>query len=89
VWGVGGEGTFLANNYGFHDVTVADMSENALENCKPFDPRLKTRLLARLLSGQCAPWLALLIFVRASCRSLGSESAAVMEWPPAWISMTR
>jgi Transposase DDE domain len=23
------------------------------------------------------------------CRSLGSGSAAVMEWPPAWISMTR
>lgn len=43
--GVGGEGTFLSNNYGFHDVTVADMSENALENCRRFDPRLKTRLL--------------------------------------------
>src|SRR5438045_3523092 len=26
--GVGGEGTFLANNYGFQDVTVADISEN-------------------------------------------------------------
>lgn len=43
--GVGGEGTFLANNYGFEDVTVTDFSEKALENCKRFDPRLKTRLL--------------------------------------------
>jgi hypothetical protein len=43
--GVGGEGAFLVNNYGFHDVTVADMSENALENCRRFDPRLKTRRL--------------------------------------------
>jgi SAM-dependent methyltransferase len=43
--GVGGEGTFLADNYAFQDVTVSDMSENALESCKRFDPRLKTRLL--------------------------------------------
>jgi ubiquinone/menaquinone biosynthesis C-methylase UbiE len=43
--GVGGEGTFLANNYGFQDITVTDFSEKALENCKRFDPRLKTRVL--------------------------------------------
>lgn len=42
--GVGGEGTFLAN-YGFQDVTVSDFSQNALDTCRRFDPRLKTRLL--------------------------------------------
>ncbi len=42
--GVGGEGTFLANQ-GFTDVTVADFSANSLALCNEFDPRLKTRLL--------------------------------------------
>jgi SAM-dependent methyltransferase len=42
--GVGGEGTFLANQ-GFVDVTVSDLSGEALERCRRFDGRLKTRLL--------------------------------------------
>jgi SAM-dependent methyltransferase len=42
--GVGGEGTFLAN-HGFKDVTVSDFSANALETCRRFDRRLKTRLV--------------------------------------------
>ena len=42
--GVGGEGTFLANQ-GFVDVTVSDLSEKALELCRRFDRRLKTRIL--------------------------------------------
>lgn len=39
--GVGGEGTFLANQ-GFGDVTVSDFSEVALSICKVRDPRLRT-----------------------------------------------
>jgi len=42
--GVGGEGTFLANQ-GFRDVTVSDLSEQAMELCRRFDGRLKTRVL--------------------------------------------
>ncbi|MDT7614109.1 MAG: hypothetical protein QOF00_1556 [Pseudonocardiales bacterium] len=42
--GVGGEGTFLANQ-GFVDVTVSDLSEKAMELCRRFDRRLKTRVL--------------------------------------------
>ena len=42
--GVGGEGTFLANQ-GFVDVTVSDLSEKALELCRRFDGRLKTKVL--------------------------------------------
>lgn len=42
--GVGGEGTFLANQ-GFTDVTVSDLSENALDSCRRLDPRLKTARL--------------------------------------------
>jgi SAM-dependent methyltransferase len=42
--GVGGEGTFLANQ-GFVDVTVSDLSDEALERCRRFDGRLKTRML--------------------------------------------
>ena len=42
--GVGGEGSFLANQ-GFADVTVSDLSEKALELCRGFDGRLKTRVL--------------------------------------------
>ena len=42
--GVGGEGTFLANQ-GFIDVTVSDLSEKAMELCRRFDGRLKTRVL--------------------------------------------
>jgi ubiquinone/menaquinone biosynthesis C-methylase UbiE len=42
--GVGGEGTFLANR-GFVDVTVSDLSEKAMELCRRFDGRLKTRVL--------------------------------------------
>ena len=42
--GVGGEGTFLANQ-GFVDVTVSDLSEKAMELCRRFDGRLKTRVL--------------------------------------------
>jgi ubiquinone/menaquinone biosynthesis C-methylase UbiE len=42
--GVGGEGTFLANQ-GFADVTVSDLSEKAMELCRRFDGRLKTRVL--------------------------------------------
>jgi ubiquinone/menaquinone biosynthesis C-methylase UbiE len=42
--GVGGEGTFLANQ-GFVDVTVSDLSEKAMELCRTFDGRLKTRVL--------------------------------------------
>lgn len=42
--GVGGEGTFLANQ-GFSDVTVSDLSQRAMELCHRFDPRLKTRVL--------------------------------------------
>jgi len=39
--GVGGEGTFLANQ-GFTDVTVSDISRKALELCRKFDKRLQT-----------------------------------------------
>lgn len=39
--GVGGEGTYLANQ-GFQDVTVSDLSEEALQRCRSHDPRLKT-----------------------------------------------
>jgi ubiquinone/menaquinone biosynthesis C-methylase UbiE len=42
--GVGGEGTFLANQ-GFVDVTVSDLSDEALERCRRLDGRLKTRVL--------------------------------------------
>jgi ubiquinone/menaquinone biosynthesis C-methylase UbiE len=42
--GVGGEGTFLANQ-GFADVTVSDLSEKAMELCRRFDGRLKTSVL--------------------------------------------
>jgi SAM-dependent methyltransferase len=42
--GVGGEGTFLLNA-GFQDVTVSDLSEEALALCRQFDPRLHTRPL--------------------------------------------
>src|SRR5689334_5153468 len=42
--GVGGEGTFLANQ-GFVDVTVSDLSEKPMELCRRFDERLKTRVL--------------------------------------------
>jgi ubiquinone/menaquinone biosynthesis C-methylase UbiE len=42
--GVGGEGTFLANQ-GFVDVTVSDLSDKPLELCRRFDGRLKTRVL--------------------------------------------
>jgi ubiquinone/menaquinone biosynthesis C-methylase UbiE len=42
--GVGGEGTFLANQ-GFVDVTVSDLSDKAMELCRRFDGRLKTRVL--------------------------------------------
>ena len=42
--GVGGEGVFLVNQ-GFVDVTVSDLSEKALELCRRFDGRLKTRAL--------------------------------------------
>lgn len=42
--GVGGEGTFLANQ-SFADVTVSDLGEKALELCRRFDERLKTRVL--------------------------------------------
>ena len=42
--GVGGEGTFLADR-GFSDVTVSDLSEKAMELCRRFDGRLKTRVL--------------------------------------------
>jgi SAM-dependent methyltransferase len=42
--GVGGEGTFL-RDAGFRDVTVSDLSEEALRLCRRFDPRLATRLL--------------------------------------------
>jgi len=39
--GVGGEGTFL-RDFGFRNVTVSDVSKEALENCGRFDPRLQT-----------------------------------------------
>jgi SAM-dependent methyltransferase len=42
--GVGGEGTFLADQ-GFLDVTVSDLSEKAMELCRRFDGRLKTRVV--------------------------------------------
>jgi SAM-dependent methyltransferase len=42
--GVGGEGTFL-RDFGFQDVTVSDLSKEALDSCERFDPRLKTMLL--------------------------------------------
>jgi ubiquinone/menaquinone biosynthesis C-methylase UbiE len=42
--GVGGEGTFFANQ-GFLDVTVSDLSEKAMEICRRSDERLKTRVL--------------------------------------------
>jgi ubiquinone/menaquinone biosynthesis C-methylase UbiE len=42
--GVGGEGTFLADQ-GFGDVTVSDLTEKAMELCRRFDSRLKTRVL--------------------------------------------
>jgi ubiquinone/menaquinone biosynthesis C-methylase UbiE len=42
--GVGGEGTYLANQ-GFSDVTVSDLSEEALRICRKRDQRLKTRCL--------------------------------------------
>lgn len=42
--GVGGEATFLANQ-GFTDVTNSDFSENALQLCRAFDPRLNTKRL--------------------------------------------
>ena len=42
--GVGGEGTYLANQ-GFSDVTVSDISPEGLEQCRRMDPRLKTRVL--------------------------------------------
>lgn len=42
--GVGGEGTFL-REFGFQDVTVSDLSKEALENCRRFDPQLRTMLL--------------------------------------------
>jgi SAM-dependent methyltransferase len=42
--GVGGEGTFL-RNAGFRDVTVSDLSDEALQLCRRFDPRLETRQL--------------------------------------------
>jgi ubiquinone/menaquinone biosynthesis C-methylase UbiE len=42
--GVGGEGTFLADQ-GFVDVTVSDLSERAMDLCHRFDGRLKTRVL--------------------------------------------
>jgi len=39
--GVGGEGTFLANQ-GFRDVTVSDFSQKSLHLCRRFDERLQT-----------------------------------------------
>jgi SAM-dependent methyltransferase len=42
--GVGGEGTFFANQ-GFKAITVSDISQNALNYCVKRDPRLKTLLL--------------------------------------------
>jgi ubiquinone/menaquinone biosynthesis C-methylase UbiE len=39
--GVGGEGTFLANQ-GFAEVTVSDFSDAALSICQARDPRLRT-----------------------------------------------
>lgn len=42
--GVGGEGTFLANQ-GFSDVTVSDVSEEDLQICRQRDGRLKTLVL--------------------------------------------
>jgi SAM-dependent methyltransferase len=42
--GIGGEGTFL-RDAGFRDVTVSDLSEQALRRCEQFDPRLRTRRL--------------------------------------------
>jgi SAM-dependent methyltransferase len=42
--GVGGEGTFL-RKFGFRDVTVSDLSGEALKSCRRLDPRLKTLLL--------------------------------------------
>jgi len=39
--GVGGEGVFL-RRAGFGDVTVSDLSEEALEVCRRLDPQLKT-----------------------------------------------
>ena len=42
--GVGGEGTFLADR-GFVDVTVSDLSDKAMDLCRRFDGRLKTRVL--------------------------------------------
>lgn len=42
--GVGGEGSFLANE-GFRFVTVSDFSRNSIDLAKQFDPRLDTLLL--------------------------------------------
>lgn len=42
--GVGGAGTFFANQ-GFKSITVSDISQNALNYCAKRDPRLKTLLL--------------------------------------------
>lgn len=42
--GVGGEGTFLSD-FGFEDVTVSDLSEQALDICRRLDPRLSTMTL--------------------------------------------
>ncbi len=42
--GVGGEGTFFRKR-GFRDVTVSDLSSEALQRCNRLDPALKTLLL--------------------------------------------
>jgi SAM-dependent methyltransferase len=42
--GIGGEGTYL-RNLGFREVTVSDLSAEALRLCRRFDPRLQTREL--------------------------------------------
>jgi SAM-dependent methyltransferase len=39
--GVGGEGVFLSR-CGFTDVTVSDLSEEALEVCRSLDPKIRT-----------------------------------------------
>ncbi|MEU0219476.1 class I SAM-dependent methyltransferase [Streptomyces sp. NPDC006265] len=42
--GVGGEGVFLSR-YGFKDITVSDLSEEALAVCRGLEPRLRTMSL--------------------------------------------
>jgi ubiquinone/menaquinone biosynthesis C-methylase UbiE len=39
--GVGGEGVFLSR-WGFTDVTVSDLSEEALEVCRSLEPKIRT-----------------------------------------------